>query len=219
MQDYPRTIPSTSKVGFTLLEVWVAYSPVKNSPAEALAKARAGNPSHSATTGEMDIYKANCTVLEHLGAKVDKPVQATYNGIQVEVSTRLQGTIMNSSLSLFVCEKKVWCADSALFFSGLSTHRVEPILCLHDGGSLHEDRLRSIRGQRRVHAHFGGRGHPGQESLAPRHAHREGIRRSQGDHPWPRGDERRLGVAGIGRGRGGQRGGEDARLQGGQARG
>ena len=87
MQDYPRTIPATHKVGFTLLEVWVAYSPVKNSPAEAMAKAAAGNPSHSATTGELDIYRANCNVLRHLGAKIEDPEEQTFNGIEVEVRT------------------------------------------------------------------------------------------------------------------------------------
>ncbi|QDZ20571.1 UTP--glucose-1-phosphate uridylyltransferase [Chloropicon primus] len=89
MQDYPRTIPSTSKVGFTLLEVWVAYSPVKNSPAEALAKAEAGNPSHSATTGELDIYRANCNVLKHLGASVEDPAKTTFNGIYVQLHPRI----------------------------------------------------------------------------------------------------------------------------------
>ena len=42
------------------LQVWAAYSPVKNSPADARVKAQAGSPSHSATTGELDIYQANC---------------------------------------------------------------------------------------------------------------------------------------------------------------
>lgn len=41
-------------------QVWAAYSPVKNSPPDARAKAAAGSPSHSATTGELDIYQANC---------------------------------------------------------------------------------------------------------------------------------------------------------------
>ena len=40
--------------------MWAAYSPVKNSPPDARAKAAAGSPSHSATTGELDIYQANC---------------------------------------------------------------------------------------------------------------------------------------------------------------
>lgn len=42
------------------MQVWAAYSPVKNSPEDARAKASAGGPSHSATTGELDIYQANC---------------------------------------------------------------------------------------------------------------------------------------------------------------
>jgi len=41
-------------------QVWAAYSPVKNSPADARAKVAGGTPSHSATTGELDIYAANC---------------------------------------------------------------------------------------------------------------------------------------------------------------
>ena len=40
--------------------MWAAYSPVKNSPADARAKVAGGTPSHSATTGELDIYAANC---------------------------------------------------------------------------------------------------------------------------------------------------------------
>lgn len=44
----------------TLLQVWAAYSPVKNSVADSVAKVAAGLPSHSATSGELDIYAANC---------------------------------------------------------------------------------------------------------------------------------------------------------------
>ncbi len=46
------------------MQVWAAYSPVKNSPADAAAKAAGGNPSHSATSGELDIYLANCKMLQ-----------------------------------------------------------------------------------------------------------------------------------------------------------
>ncbi len=40
--------------------MWSTYSPVKNNPADALAKVQAGGPSHSATSGELDIYQVNC---------------------------------------------------------------------------------------------------------------------------------------------------------------
>ena len=95
MQDYPRTLKGSSdkdcnnRVGFTLIDVWAAYSPVKNSPSEALAKFKSGNPSHSATTGELDIYEANCKVLRHLGAKLGNPIRETFNGITAEVWPRI----------------------------------------------------------------------------------------------------------------------------------
>ena len=49
-------------MGFTVLPVWLAYSPVKNSPDEALAKAKSGNPTHSATSSELEVYERNCRV-------------------------------------------------------------------------------------------------------------------------------------------------------------
>jgi hypothetical protein len=44
------------------LQVWAAYSPVKNNVVDAAAKAAAGAPSHSAAAAELDIYKTNCMV-------------------------------------------------------------------------------------------------------------------------------------------------------------
>ena len=48
---------------FVTVQVWSTYSPVKNNPADALAKVEAGGPSHSATTGELDVYQVNCRSL------------------------------------------------------------------------------------------------------------------------------------------------------------
>jgi UDP-sugar pyrophosphorylase len=83
MQDFPKSLPEGSKVGFTVInQVWAAYSPVKNSPADAAAKAATGNPSHSATTGELDIYETNCHMLRMIGVSVDDPEgTVTFNGI------------------------------------------------------------------------------------------------------------------------------------------
>ncbi|CAN1234596.1 UDP-sugar pyrophosphorylase [Linum perenne] len=35
MQDYPKTLPPTARVGFTVMDAWVAYAPVKNNPEDA----------------------------------------------------------------------------------------------------------------------------------------------------------------------------------------
>ncbi|KXZ48443.1 hypothetical protein GPECTOR_28g853 [Gonium pectorale] len=88
MQDYPKALPPSAKVGFTTInQVWASYSPVKNSPADAAAKFKEGNPTHSATTGELDIYKSHCLALAQMaGAALPSPLpSATFNGITSEV--------------------------------------------------------------------------------------------------------------------------------------
>ncbi len=79
-------------VGFTTInQGWASYSPVKNCPADALVKSKEGNPTHSATTGELDFYYCGCKMLEMLcGAEIlpaaVRPV--LFNGISVEVYPR-----------------------------------------------------------------------------------------------------------------------------------
>ncbi|KAK4802350.1 hypothetical protein SAY86_000553 [Trapa natans] len=84
MQDYPKTLPPNARVGFTVADTWLAYAPVKNNPEDA-AKVPKGNPYHSATSGEMAIYRANSLILRKAGAKIDDPVAQVFNGQEVEV--------------------------------------------------------------------------------------------------------------------------------------
>nr|AGT16408.1 UDP-sugar pyrophosphorylase [Saccharum hybrid cultivar R570] len=88
MQDYPKTLPPSAKVGFTVMDTWLAYAPVKNNPEDA-AKVPKGNPYHSATSGEMAIYKANSLILRKAGAQIADPVVDTFNGQDVEVWPRI----------------------------------------------------------------------------------------------------------------------------------
>ncbi|GLT84928.1 hypothetical protein SLE2022_031360 [Rubroshorea leprosula] len=88
MQDYPKTLPPSVRVGFTVMDTWIAYAPVKNNPEDA-AKVPKGNPYHSATSGELAIYRANSLILRKAGAKVDDPVQQVFNGQDVEVWPRI----------------------------------------------------------------------------------------------------------------------------------
>ncbi|KAL3845480.1 hypothetical protein ACJIZ3_002883 [Penstemon smallii] len=88
MQDYPKTLPPSAKVGFTVMDTWYAYAPVKNNPEDA-AKVPKGNPYHSATSGEMAIYRANSLILRKAGVKVADPVNQVFNGQEVEVFPRI----------------------------------------------------------------------------------------------------------------------------------
>ncbi|XWS23671.1 hypothetical protein CRYUN_Cryun28dG0035100 [Craigia yunnanensis] len=88
MQDYPKTLPPAARVGFTVMDTWLAYAPVKSNPEDA-AKVPKGNPYHSATSGEMAIYCANSRILKKAGVQVDDPVQQVFNGQEVEVWPRV----------------------------------------------------------------------------------------------------------------------------------
>jgi UDP-sugar pyrophosphorylase len=35
MQDYPKTLPPSAKVGFTVMDAWLTYAPVKNNPEDS----------------------------------------------------------------------------------------------------------------------------------------------------------------------------------------
>ncbi|XP_062023611.1 UDP-sugar pyrophosphorylase [Rosa rugosa] len=88
MQDYPKTLPPSARVGFTVMEPWLAYAPVKNNPEDA-AKVPKGNPYHSATSGEMLVYRANSLILREAGVQVADPVQQVFNGQEIEVWPRV----------------------------------------------------------------------------------------------------------------------------------
>ena len=62
MQDYPKSLGADAVVGFTVFDNWVGYSPVKNSPADGADKFKGGNPTHTATSGEMELYACGTKV-------------------------------------------------------------------------------------------------------------------------------------------------------------
>eukprot|EP01023_Acetabularia_acetabulum_P012706 TRINITY_DN15979_c1_g2_i1.p1 TRINITY_DN15979_c1_g2~~TRINITY_DN15979_c1_g2_i1.p1 ORF type:complete len:615 (+),score=114.71 TRINITY_DN15979_c1_g2_i1:146-1990(+) len=109
MQDYPKSLPENAKVGFsTINQVWAAYSPVKNSPSDALKKAQSGNPSHSAGSAEMDMYRVTAEALRTKGATIGNPIKKTFNGIELEQWPQVvfSPTFVNDFLDL---EQKVNC--------------------------------------------------------------------------------------------------------------
>ena len=89
MQDWAKTVPADTRVGFTVIqEVWVGYSPVKNSVADAIAKVAAGCPPHSAAAGECDMYGTACRSLRLAGATVADPTPVTFAGTELELWPR-----------------------------------------------------------------------------------------------------------------------------------
>jgi len=89
MEDYLGTLPPSVKVGFTVCDGWLGFSPVKTNAVDAAAKMASGTPPHSATSGEMDIYRANCRILSAAGAQIAPPSLMEFNRQKVEVHPRI----------------------------------------------------------------------------------------------------------------------------------
>lgn len=90
--------------------MWAAYSPVKNSPADAAAKSKGGNPSHSATSGELDIYKTNCATLKMVGATIEGPEPREFNGLSIDLWPRVS---WSPFFALTFADLEVWAFPSS----------------------------------------------------------------------------------------------------------
>ena len=89
MQDYPKALSSDAVVGFTVFDNWVGYSPVKNSPADGVGKFKGGNPTHTATSGELELYGCGAQLLRLAGASVADPIDFAANDIVVPAGPRV----------------------------------------------------------------------------------------------------------------------------------
>eukprot|EP00927_Polykrikos_kofoidii_P077317 TRINITY_DN7426_c0_g1_i2.p1 TRINITY_DN7426_c0_g1~~TRINITY_DN7426_c0_g1_i2.p1 ORF type:complete len:1955 (+),score=443.63 TRINITY_DN7426_c0_g1_i2:345-5867(+) len=89
MQDFPKELPADANVGFTMFDTWCSYSPVKNSAATARQKFKEGTHPQSGTTGETDLFAANCRIFRMAGAHVEPAKRAEFNGIDVDLEARI----------------------------------------------------------------------------------------------------------------------------------
>lgn len=71
------------------VQVWASYSPAKNSPEEARAKAADSAPTHSATQAELDVYTCNAKMLSKLGAALEGPEPVEFNGLRLALGPPL----------------------------------------------------------------------------------------------------------------------------------
>ncbi|CAK0865993.1 unnamed protein product [Prorocentrum cordatum] len=85
MQDYPKVLSSSARVGFTRYPLEFGYFPCKNDIATAARLSAAGVPPHGAASSEAAVYHANCTLLRLLGADVAPPECRTWRGGTQEV--------------------------------------------------------------------------------------------------------------------------------------
>ena len=82
MQDYPKVLPETEKVGFTSVEAWISFSPCKNATADAVGK----TPPACALSAEADQYFHCAEMLRWAGCAVAKNgTKETWDGISSDI--------------------------------------------------------------------------------------------------------------------------------------
>lgn len=95
MQDFPRLLDPTDRVGVTELDRWACFSTVKNNIDDAAAKSRAGLPPECAFSAEADFYAANCKYLalaaESNGftADIAPPVDTIFGGVKYQLGPKV----------------------------------------------------------------------------------------------------------------------------------
>ena len=77
MQDFPLLLPPEAIVGFTQMDRWLCFSPVKNNIHDAAAKAAQGLPPECAGTAERDAFDCNCRLLRLAGVEVAPPAEGS----------------------------------------------------------------------------------------------------------------------------------------------
>ncbi|CAM9480370.1 unnamed protein product, partial [Phaeothamnion confervicola] len=70
-QDYPKAVGPSARVGFTSVEPWACFSPVKNNLADAAKAQAGGTPAASAATGEADQYNLWAELMRRRGCQVE----------------------------------------------------------------------------------------------------------------------------------------------------
>lgn len=70
MQDYPKLLDASAKVGFTSMERWVCFSAVKNNLTDAAKKFEASGSAESAASGEDHHYRFFRNVMSEAGVEV-----------------------------------------------------------------------------------------------------------------------------------------------------
>jgi UDP-sugar pyrophosphorylase len=89
MQDFPRLLDTSQKVGFTMAPAWLCYSPCKNNPTDAAASIASGIPAASPYTAESEQYQVWSQLLRLLGADIMDAEPKTILGITAVPSPRL----------------------------------------------------------------------------------------------------------------------------------
>lgn len=124
MQDYPKLLDASAKVGFTQAPAWLAFSPCKNSIEKAQAAMQKNAPGACAATAEADQYEVARRLLRIVGCNVENCSTKQFGGIPVQLTPAIVmapsfGTTLTQIRSKFPAPSSVRIGSgSALVLEG-----------------------------------------------------------------------------------------------------
>ena len=89
MQDYPKLLDASARVGFSEFQRWTSFSAVKNALADGVQKQKDGNAPESAASGEHDLYLWTQRVFTEAGVDVPPPAPKSFRGLEVQSGAKI----------------------------------------------------------------------------------------------------------------------------------
>lgn len=126
MQDYPKLLSDTSKVGFTSYPTWYCFSPAKNNMKDSITCQSKGLPSFGAAQAEYDFYQWHNNVLKLLNVQIEEQTESSdLNGLSWKFGPKI---ILDPSFAITIEEiaSKIKPAhkiskESTLILGGMGT--------------------------------------------------------------------------------------------------
>ncbi|CAN0024498.1 unnamed protein product [Pylaiella littoralis] len=103
MQDYPKSLGSGAKVGFTSVDPWLCFSPCKNNTADAAKAQASGTPPAAAVSAESDQYWVWAEMMRRAGCKVDQGAEEDWDGVAASLGPQI---VFGPHFSVFYAELK-----------------------------------------------------------------------------------------------------------------
>lgn len=103
MQDYPKALEASAKVGFTIAPLWLCYSPCKNNSTDAAIAVASGVPGSCAFTSESDQYNCAAEILRSIGVSAPRAQEVSFLGISALPGPRI---VFHPSFGVFPCSIK-----------------------------------------------------------------------------------------------------------------
>lgn len=119
MQDYPKALDASAKVGFTTADPWLCFSPCKNNIADAAKAQEDGTPPAAAVSSESDQYFVWGEMMRRAGCRVANAAEENWAGVKASLGPHI---VLSPEICVFFSElRRCFPKPSTVSVSSSST--------------------------------------------------------------------------------------------------